>query len=103
MDKNRNKLLKLVPNIQKKEEIEDFILKIKTNQIKINLYKELDIFFEPEEIFIKIKLIKNFLKRIKKKVDESIQIKNKINYIINNKKNISFIYNNEFNKSNYRK
>ena len=101
LDKNRNKLLKLVPNIQKKEEIEDFILKIKTNQIKINLFKDLDIFFEPEEIFINIKLIKNFLKRIKKKVDESIQIKNKINYIINTEKNISFIYNDEFNKSNY--
>jgi hypothetical protein len=101
LDKNRNKLLKLVPNIQKKEEIEDFILKIKTNQIKINLFKDLDIFFEPEEIFINIKLIKNFLKRIKKKVDESIQIKNKINYIINTEKNISFIYNDQFNKSNY--
>ena len=61
----------------------------------------MDIFFEPEEIFINIKLIKNFLKRIKKKVDESIQIKNKINYIINTEKNISFIYNDQFNKSNY--
>ena len=101
IDKNRDKLLKLVPNINKKEEIEDFILKIKTNQIKVNLFKELDIFFEPEEIFINIKLIKNFFKRIKKKVYESIQIKNKINLIINTEKNISLIYYDELNKSNY--
>ena len=101
IDKYRQELLKLVPNINKKEEIEDFILRIKTNQIKVNLFKELDIFFEPEEIFINVKLIKNFFKRIKKKVDESIQIVNKINLIINTEKNISLIYYDELNKSNY--
>ena len=101
LDKNRNQLIKLVPNINKKEEIEDFILKIKTNQIKINLFKEFDIFFEPEEIFININLIKNFFKKIKKKVNETIQIKNKINLIVNSEKNISLIYNDEYNKSNY--
>ena len=101
IDKNRDELLKLIPNINKKEEIEDFILKIKTNQIKVNIFKELDIFFEPEEIFINIKLIKNFFKRIKKKVDETIQIKNKMNLIINTEKNISLIYYDELNKSNY--
>ena len=35
IDKNRDELIKLVPNINKKEEIEDFILQIKTNQIKV--------------------------------------------------------------------
>ena len=101
IDRNREEILKLIPNIKKKEEIEEFILKIKTNQIKVNIFKELDIFFQPEEIFINIKLIKNFFKRIKKKVDESIQIKNKMNLIINTEKNISLIYYDELNKSNY--
>ena len=56
LDRNRDKLLKLIPNIKKKEEIEEFILKIKTNQIKINIFKELDISFESEEIFMNISL-----------------------------------------------
>ena len=101
LDRNRDKLLKLIPNIKKKEEIEEFILKIKTNQIKINIFKELDISFESEEIFMNIKLIKDFFKRIKRKVDESIQINNKINLNINAEKNISLIHSDELNKNKY--
>ena len=91
----------MIPNIKKKEEIEEFILKIKTNQIKINIFKELDISFESEEIFMNIKLIKDFFKRIKRKVDESIQINNKINISINAEKNISLIHYDELNSTKY--
>ena len=101
LDKNRDKLLKLIPNIKKKEEIEDFILKVKTNQIKINIFKELDISFESDEIFMNIKLIKDFFKKIKRKFDESIKIINKINININTEKNISLIHYDEINKSKY--
>ena len=39
-----------------------------------------------------IKLIKDFFKRIKRKLDDSIQINNKINLNINAEKNISLIH-----------
>ena len=101
LDKNRDKLLKLIPNIKKREEIEEFILRVKTNQIKLNIFKELDISFQSDEIFMNIKLIKDFFKRIKRKFDETIQINNKINLNINAEKNISLIHYDELNKSKY--
>ena len=101
LDNNRDKLLKLIPNIKKKEEIEEFILKVKTNQIKLNIFKEVDISFESEEIFMNIKLIKDFFKKIKRKFDESIQIKNKINLNINSEKNITLVHYDELNKNKY--
>ena len=101
LDKNRDKIMKLIPNIKKREEIEEFILRVKTNQIKLNIFKELDISFQSEEIFMNIKLIKDFFKRIKRKIDETIQINNKINLNINAEKNISLIHYDELNKSKY--
>ena len=101
LDNNRDKLLKLIPNITKREEIEELILKIKSNQVKLNIFKKLDIFFESQEIFMNIKLFKGFFKKIKRKFDESIQIINKINININSEKNISFIHYDELNKIKY--
>ena len=101
LEKHRDEINKLIPNIQKQEEIKEFITKLQSNQVKLNILKELDIFFEPEEIFTNIKLIKNVSKKIKKKINESLHLINKLNFCLNTEKNISFIYVDELTKNKY--